>query len=147
LKNILHCPNASANLLSIQRFCANNDCHFILIAFKFWVNDNLTGRILLHDPSEGGLYPMYLKQFSRNKDPRLSAFIGIKTTWPIWHYRLGHPSSLVLHKIISYHLPIGGAPPTSTVCQPCIMAKSHKLPFPASTRNSTSPLALIHNDV
>lgn len=38
-------------------------------------------------------------------------------------------------------------PPTSTVYQQCQMAKSHKLSFPASTRNSTSPLALIHCDV
>lgn len=148
MKNILHSPNASANLLSIQCFCVDNDCHFILNAFEFWVKDNLTGRILLHSPNEGGLYLVHLKQLSRNKGPRLYAFIGIRTTWPVWHSRLGHPSSPVLHKIVSSHrLPIDGAPPTSIVCQPCQMAKSHKLPFPASNRNSTSRLALIQSDV
>ena len=71
LKNILHCPNASSNLLSIKRFCVDNDCHFILTVFEFWVKDNLMSRILLHDPSEGGLYPVHLKQFFRNKGPCL----------------------------------------------------------------------------
>lgn len=117
LKNILHCPNASANLLSIQRFCVDNDCHFILIAFEFWVKDNLTGRILLHGLSEGGLYLVHLKQLSRNKGLRLSAFIGVRTTWAIWHSRLGHPSSPVLHKIVSSHrLPVDGASATYKHC-------------------------------
>jgi hypothetical protein len=100
LKNILHCPNASANLLSIQRFFVDNNCHFILTAFEFWVKDNLTGIILLHHPSEG-LYPVHLKQFSRNKGPRLFAFIGIKTTWPIWHFDLAIPLLLFSIKLSS----------------------------------------------
>ena len=35
LKNVLHCPNASANLLSIQKFCKDNDCYFKLTSTHF----------------------------------------------------------------------------------------------------------------
>jgi hypothetical protein len=67
LKNILCCPNASANLLSIQKFYEDNNCFFKLTNTYFLVKDNLTGEILLQVPSEGGLYPVHLKNFSENK--------------------------------------------------------------------------------
>jgi hypothetical protein len=35
LKNVLHCPNATANLLSIQSFCHDNSCYFIFTANYF----------------------------------------------------------------------------------------------------------------
>jgi hypothetical protein len=47
LKDILHCPDASANLLSINKFCLDNNCWFALTGFNFTVKDNLTGEVLL----------------------------------------------------------------------------------------------------
>ena len=47
LKVILHCPNASANLLSINKFYLNNNCWFALISSSFTVKYNLTGEVLL----------------------------------------------------------------------------------------------------
>lgn len=47
LNDILHCPDAAANLLSINKFCYDNDCQFILTSTYFLIQDNLTGRILL----------------------------------------------------------------------------------------------------
>ena len=58
LKNVLHCPNSYANILSIQIFCLDNDCHFILTSSHFFVKDNLTKAILLEGKSENGLYPL-----------------------------------------------------------------------------------------
>jgi hypothetical protein len=42
LNNVLHFPKASAQLLSIQPFCKDNDCFFILIDSHFFVKDNRT---------------------------------------------------------------------------------------------------------
>ena len=42
LNHILHCPTAAANLLSIQKFCVDNKCWFILIDSHFFVKDNIT---------------------------------------------------------------------------------------------------------
>ncbi|KAJ0045806.1 hypothetical protein Pint_06093 [Pistacia integerrima] len=39
LSDILHCPNASSNLLSIQKFCHDNNCYFILTSTHFLVKD------------------------------------------------------------------------------------------------------------
>jgi hypothetical protein len=35
LTHVLHCPNVAANLLSIDRFCIDNDCFFILTSSNF----------------------------------------------------------------------------------------------------------------
>ena len=36
LKNIIHCPKAAVNLLSINRFCIDNGCYFILTGSNFF---------------------------------------------------------------------------------------------------------------
>jgi transposase InsO family protein len=33
------------------------------------------------------------------------------------------------------------------ICEPCVLSKHHKLPFPHSTSTTTQPLALVHMDV
>lgn len=58
LNNILYCPSASVNLLSIQQFCQDNDCHFILNSSSYCVKDNQMGKILLQGPSDASLYPI-----------------------------------------------------------------------------------------
>jgi hypothetical protein len=60
LNKVLHCPQATANLLSIQRFCLDNDCYFILTAHYFYVKDYQTHAVLLEGRSENGLYPLRL---------------------------------------------------------------------------------------
>jgi hypothetical protein len=148
LQNILHCPSALANLLSIQKFCQDNNCYFILTTSYFVVKDMLTREILLHGPSEAGLYPVYLKQFSTNKRRRLVAFLGVTAPLSIWHYRLGHPSQSTLHKIIGHStLSVSGSLHQEHLCEPCQLAKSKKLPFSSSRRVSKAPLEIVHSDV
>jgi hypothetical protein len=67
LKGILHCPDASANLLSINKFCLDNNCWFTLTGSNFTVKDNLTREALLQGPSENGLYPIPLHPKFLNK--------------------------------------------------------------------------------
>jgi hypothetical protein len=76
LHNILHCPHASSNLLSIQKFCRDNHCFFTLTATCFVIKDMLTKDILLQGPSEAGLYPIYLKQLQSNKVKSKAAFLS-----------------------------------------------------------------------
>jgi hypothetical protein len=44
LHKVLHCPKASANLLSIQQFCRDNHCYFILTSTHFTIKDMQTRR-------------------------------------------------------------------------------------------------------
>jgi len=55
LNNILHCPEVSANLLSINKFCKDNNCHFKLTDTYFLVKDNQTEEILLQGLCKDGV--------------------------------------------------------------------------------------------
>jgi len=148
LKDVLHCHNASANLLSINKFCIDNNCWFALTGSNFTVKDNLTGRVLLQGPSENGLYPIPLHQKSLNKWKGFAAYVGVKTTDLVWHQRLGHPSSFVIqHLLRNQKLPFTGSFDKSRVCEACQLGKSKQLPFSNYTRCTLSPLELIHSDV
>jgi len=110
LKDILHCPKASANLLSINKFCIDNNCWFALTGSHFFVKDNHTGQVLLKGPSENGLYPIPLHPKHLNKWKGLAAYVGVKTNDLVWHQRLGHPSSSVIQHLLQKHqLPIAGS--------------------------------------
>ena len=88
LSNILYCLKAVTNLLSIQRFCKDNNCWFKLTANNFVVKDNLTGQTLLQGLSRDELCPIQLLLLSRSKAWRLTAFIGVLADSSMWHHRL-----------------------------------------------------------
>jgi hypothetical protein len=149
LTNILHCPQVSTNLLSIQKFCVDNACYFVLTGSHYFVKDLRTKAILLEGRSENGLYPM---QFGRNKlqgAKTFTAFLGIKTSSLVWHFRLGHPSFEVVNRVVKEkQLPVTSSSfNKSTVCISCQLGKSKKLPFHGSSRVSIAPLELIHTDI
>jgi len=151
LKNILHCPSASTNLLSINnyKFCIDNDCWFALNGSSFSVQDNLTGAMLLQGPSENGLYLIPLHSLnSLNKWKGLTAHLGVKTMDMVWHQRLGHPSFSIFRQLLKNHcLPLTGSPDRTRVCESCQLGKSKQFPFFDSTRTSTRPLELVHSNV
>jgi len=144
----LHCPSASTNLLSINKFCKDNKCWFALTDVDFTVNDNLTGIVLLHGPSENELYPIKLHPHSFNKRSGFTALLGVKANDMIWHQRLGHPSTSIFQYLLRHHnLPLLGSVSPSSVCESCQLGKAKQLPFSAATKGSTKPLEVIHSDV
>jgi hypothetical protein len=100
LKHVLHCPSAATNLLSIHKFCTDNHCYFILTASHFFVNDLKTHALLLEGRSENGLYPLRLRNCSSKRGPTFTAFLGLKTSFCIWHSRLGHSSFKTVSHVI-----------------------------------------------
>ena len=110
LNNVLHVPNISQNLLSVQKFTTNTNTFFEFHPKSFYVKDQATQRTLLQRPSKDGLYPLPLfnKRISSNK--RLnspSAFVGERVSLPQWHSRLGHPAFRIVSRIVSqFGLPI-----------------------------------------
>jgi len=148
LSKVLHCPQAYANLLSINQFCQDNACFFVLNGSHYFVKDNRTGLTLLEGQSEGGLYPIQLKSFSVNKQHALTALLGVKTSAAVWHSRLGHASQPVVSQVLQqFSLPVSGVKQLNGVCEPCQLGKSKQLPFQSSPRVSMCPLDLIHSDV
>lgn len=148
LENILHCPKVTANLLSTNRFCIDNNGYFILTGSYYFVKDVLTGATLLEGPSEAGLYPIYLQRTSLNKCRGLTALLGIKATFDMWHSRLGNPANPVVHCLVtSQKLHVSSILVKTHLCSSCQLGKGKKFPFPKSTRESVSPLQIIHSDV
>jgi hypothetical protein len=88
LKNILHVPSASKNLLSVHRFTLDNHVFIEFHPFFFLIKDIKTRRILFRGPCYGGLYPLLP---TLNTTTKL-AFATIKPSSSTWHHRLGHPS-------------------------------------------------------
>jgi len=148
MSRVFHCPQAIANLLSINQFYKENQCFFILTDTHYSIKDKLTSLTLLQGKSEGGLYPINTSKVVLPKTRLLSAMLGVKISVDVWHSRFGHPSSSIVRDLLNkHHLPFNGSLSNKEVCEPCQLAKSKQLPFPSSTRVSTAPLQLIHTDV
>ncbi|MFS8009363.1 hypothetical protein Hanom_Chr14g01283861 [Helianthus anomalus] len=90
LKDILHVPTLKRNLLSVQKFCQDNNVYFEFHATFFSVKDKHTHYTLLTGPSEGGLYS--IKFPIKQPIPKV-AFSTTRATTTTWHQRLGHPHS------------------------------------------------------
>ena len=107
LNDVAYCPQASAHLLSINKFCKDNNVLFELTGSVFSVKDLKTGDTLMTGPSNRGLYPINLQQLSSSKFHAFSVTIGVKASTATWHCRLGHPSSSTLHNVLhNYSLPV-----------------------------------------
>lgn len=78
----------------------------------------------------------------------ISTYPSSKTSFSLWHLRLGHPSSSILNSIVSrYSFPISLPSQKQFSCNDCFINKSHKLPFSQSTIVSTQPLQYLYSDV
>jgi len=107
LNNIAYCPKAFAYLLSINKFYSDNNVLFELTDFDFYVKDIRMGDTLLTGPSDNGLYPINLHQLSSSPYHALIMTIGVKASTSTWHCHLGHPSTDILHRVISnFSLPV-----------------------------------------
>ena len=68
------------------------------------------------------------------------------SNFPLWHYRLGHPSYerlTFLHKLYPFITCLNNTSP----CDSCHFAKQKRLPFPTSTSESLHAFDLVHMDI
>lgn len=106
------------------------------------------GMTLFRGQSKNGVYPFPICRFPSKPNKVVSAaYVGERVYATIWHYRLGHPASIILHHLASaFQLHVAGNSKLSSVCTQCQMSKSKKLPFLVSSSVSLHPLDLIHCD-
>ncbi|GJY11713.1 retrovirus-related pol polyprotein from transposon TNT 1-94, partial [Tanacetum coccineum] len=143
-KNILHLPEISHNLLSVQNFCHDNDVFFEFHTSYFFVKDESTHTTLLTGPSKHGLYTITLPQL---KSINKVSFSAIRASPTIWHRRLGHPHQRLLHYMLSnFSLPVTNKS-LSSFCNSCPLGKSSKLPLFESGFRSNNILYLVYCDV
>jgi hypothetical protein len=156
LKNVLHVPSISHNLLSVQKFTLDINTFLELHPNLFNVKDQVTRRTLLQGPSRNGLYPFPSSVHRLNKSNAFNkriasphAFIGARVTIPVWHSRLGHPAFCIVFKTVSRFglLVISNSISNKKFCTACLNSKSKQLSFSSSLSQVTFALDLIFTDV
>jgi hypothetical protein len=144
LSNVLHVPQLKRNLLSVQKFCQDNDVFFEFHSTFFAGKDKFTRTTLLTGPSENGLYSICLPPI---RPLHTVAFSAVRASTNTWHQRLGHPHPDLLKSMLSsFSLPVSNKS-LNFSCTSCHMGKSSKLHLLPSSFKSTHVLDLIFCDV
>lgn len=167
LRDILHVPNATKNLLSISQFTKDNNIVLEFDSTCCLIKDKITSTVLLWGMLSNGLYklnipPSTLQTTStHNTKSQLPVFSphcpfnSTTTSNPvfdksqaanIWHCRLGHPSTPVLHKVLSIVHPTIKCNSIS-FCEACKIGKLHQFSFKLSINKTTAPFELLYSDV
>ncbi|RVX10885.1 Retrovirus-related Pol polyprotein from transposon RE1 [Vitis vinifera] len=123
LKKVFHVPFISANLISVAKFCSDNNALIEFRSNSFFVKDLHMKKVLAQGKLENGLYRFPVLNSKK------VAFVGATNNSSIfdnkvklWHHRLGHASTDIL-------------------------AKSHRLPTHLSLSCASKPLELVHTDL
>jgi histone deacetylase 1/2 len=98
LKNILHVPKASKSVLSTSLLTKDNHAFVEYWPNSFFVKDRDTREILLQGRCVDGLYPF--PKTSSSSPPGQQAHGVVKSLSSLWHRRLGHPSSVLVHQVL-----------------------------------------------
>jgi hypothetical protein len=146
LRHVLHVPSMSSNLLSVHKFCKDNNASFHFDASKFRIKDLSSERLLYSGLSERGLYPIHGVIFPESTSPQSFHTSAIDVSSSLWHNHLGHPQQIMLHHVLQKRLslPVSN---THFVCSHCLVGKMHQLPFPKSVSITSRPLEIVHSDV
>ncbi|CAL9016053.1 unnamed protein product, partial [Prunus brigantina] len=144
LSNTLLVPSLSNKLLSVSQLTEQLNCCVLIYPSFCLLQDIHTKEILGRGTKRGGLY--YVDDFSLGVANNVTHTFDSKQQqiW-LWHRRLGHPSfSYMKHLIPDL---FSGFKDSDFTCDTCILAKSHRVPYPLSTNKCTTPFTLIHSDV
>ncbi|RVX04841.1 Retrovirus-related Pol polyprotein from transposon RE1 [Vitis vinifera] len=151
LKKVFHVPFISANLISVAKFCSDNNALIEFHSNGFFVKDLHTKRVLAQGKLENGLYKFPV--ISNKK----TAYVGITndSTFQcstignkreLWHHRLGHAATDIVTRIM-HNCNVSCGKYKATVCSSCQLAKSHRLPTHLSSFHASKPLELVYTDI
>jgi hypothetical protein len=144
LDNVLHVPSTHKSLNSVHRFTLDNDIFIEFHSYFFLIKDRKMRNVLLYGPCKGGIYP--LPQPSSKS--RKLVFSAIKIPAERWHSRLGHLARDIIRRVVSNNnLPCASFDSSESVCDACVCAKAHQLPYSVSSSRSSAPLELIFSDI
>ena len=145
LHDVLYVPAASANLLSVSHATkqgaqvqfTQDECRIHLGSTTVLTAQRSNGLYCFKDTSQRHMFLT-----ATEEDPEL------------WHRRFGHLGYLNLAKMQQLNMVSGIAVQAEDfkrandkVCEPCIMAKQTRTPFPTSASVTTRPLELLHMDL
>ena len=108
LKKVFHVPFISANLISVAKFCSDNNALIEFQSNSFFVKDLHTKKVLAQGQLENGLYRFPVLNSKK------VAFVGATNSSTfyshnssifdnkvkLWHHRLGHASTDIVTQIM-----------------------------------------------
>ncbi|KAM1541869.1 hypothetical protein ACFX15_011235 [Malus domestica] len=153
LKNVLHVPYITVNLLSVKQLCHDNDCWFICDDTVFFIQDKATNVVIYQGRSDGELFTIPVTVFSRsgsvNKGTQgvKAGFVGKMIKTAIWHKRLGHPSEEILTAMLKAAKVPVSLDSSQMLCTSCISSKMCRQSFPVKQSSVTFLFERVHSDV
>jgi len=151
LHNLLHVPSVNKNLISVSQFARDNGVFFEFFAGHCFVKNQVTREILLQGKIHDGLYVFPHLQQSMPPSVHMHPTVHTASTntllnnYDIWHQRLGHASSRVVHHIM--RLQNITCNKHVAFCDACAKSKAHQLPFSRSLTSYNAPLQLVFVDI
>ena len=152
LYNVLHVPDFQFNLISVSCLVRSLRCaaHFFL--HGCFIQELSRGLMI----GKGNLHrDLYILDTSASTLVSLSSSSSVPASFcgsafveeHVWHQRLGHPSSSVLHNI-SRNLPsFKRSSLSASYCPVCPLAKQKRLAFISNNTLSKNPFDLVHLDI
>ena len=145
LSNILHVLDIKKPLLSIQKFCLENNVFFEFHSFLFYVKDHMTKKVLLSSWSRDGLYVLF-ESFATSL-PQVFSSTCLSTSSDVWHRWRGHPSPHILHFLVKNKKLSFTSNQFNFNCPTCSLGKSSHLTLKTMGHQNRAPLDLIFSDV
>lgn len=108
LKNILHSPLLTKNLLSVLQFCIDNHVYFEFHSNFFVVKDSQSSTVLLRGLVKDELYVLLATACSPSF--QLATHLTVTASPSLVHFHLGHPSTLVEDEVRRHFLPSSKRP-------------------------------------
>ena len=145
LSNVLNIPHITKPLLSVQKFCRDNNVYFKFHASVFYVKDLTIQAVLLSGQSNDGLY--VLSKSSATTIPQAYWSPCVSATADLRHRRLGHPMSRIFNLLVFKNKIMCTSRRSLVQCQACLLGKSSHMSLRPMGHKTTAPLDLIFSDV
>uniref|UniRef100_A0A803Q3J9 Integrase catalytic domain-containing protein n=1 Tax=Cannabis sativa TaxID=3483 RepID=A0A803Q3J9_CANSA len=166
LKDILHVPSITQNLLSISQFTKDNNVVLQFDSVCCLIKGKTTKQVLLRGSLSNGLYKLEVPTQSiavqephqpRHKTAHCntSVFNCTTTSNPVfdknrisstWHCRLGHPAKPNLVQVLAQVCPQIRCKEVD-FCDACQLGKMHQFTFKPTANKTVSPFEIIHTDI
>lgn len=157
LRNLLHVPLITKNLLSVSQFANDNNVFFEFHPQLCLVKDLTTQTVLLQGKLHKGLYQFQLGKPHTPKPSSVHCHLADSTrphTLPSsssilmqWHSKLGYPPVPIVTQILKQCNVPFSRNENFSLCTSSQLGKMHQLPFPTSHTKYSAPFQLIFADV
>ena len=146
LKDVLHVPHLSYNLLSVSKLTRDHNCKINFWSSHCKFQDLTSGKTIGDARQDGGLY-LFNNGSNFGRQDQQTCFNSISSNNEImlWHFRLGHPSFQYLKQLLPKLFMNKNA--FSFQCEVCELAKHHRAVFLPQPYQKSKPFTMIHSDV